>query len=291
MTLPQGDGVTEEDGGTADGGVSAGDPSDAAMDTDTDPGMDTDTDTDPAAGAGEAQTPHPSGYRTRHFIFRTRRAGTRMAAVSRLHGWRYLGERPAGAGKPRILMFEVMPGLTVWYFENPDADVCGAAVNSTRCAAETSTPARLVQGLLVPWTLPELLTEIERAADTPSRCQALRRAGMGAPRPVDETFRTALTNAAADPDPEVRTAAILAMTYTEWPPFAPFLRSLADDDPKRQVRRFAKRAAELLEQIDPSVRPQPAPSDDILPADSAPELYKVAEHELDKVIAQYTGAR
>jgi hypothetical protein len=86
-----------------------------------------------------------------------------MAAVARLQGWPFLGERPAENGRPRILMFEFMPGLTVWYFEDQAAEVCGAVVNSVRCAEETATPAKLVQGMLVPWTLPELLGELDRA--------------------------------------------------------------------------------------------------------------------------------
>jgi len=116
----------------------------------------------------------------------------------------------------------------------------------------------------------------------------LHRAGYGAPREADETFWSAITTAVADPDPEVRTAAIWAMTATEWPRFAPVLRTLARDDREHAVRKLAKRAAAATENLDPAVRPQPAPSDDILPADSAAELYTIAMHELDKVIAQYT---
>jgi len=243
----------------------------------------------PDAGQAEStDAPHPSGYRTRQFIFRTPKAGMQMAAVSRLQGWRYVGERPAGPGKPRILMFEVMPGLTVWYFEDPDADVCGAVVNSKLGAEATAAPSALVQGMLVPWTLAELLTEIDGAPDTPSRCHALWRAGMGAPREIDEAFWSAITTAAADPDPDVRTAAIFAMASTEWPQFAPVLGELASDDHERSVRELAERAARAMAKRDPAVRPRPAPSDDILPSDGAAALYTVAMHELDKVIARYT---
>jgi hypothetical protein len=77
------------------------------------------------------------------------------------------------------------------------------------------------------------------------------------------------------------------MTSTEWPRFAAVLHEHAREERDRRVRRMAKRAAEVLESLDPNARPQPAPSDDLFPADNAAELYTVAMHELDKVIAQY----
>ncbi|GAA4060381.1 hypothetical protein GCM10022214_11380 [Actinomadura miaoliensis] len=220
-------------------------------------------------------------YRSRRFILRKPRARAELAAAARLQGWAYVGERPGGAGKMHITILETaFPGISVWYFEQEDPAFCGVTVDSTLGPDAIETVATLVQGMLVPWMLTELLDEMDNASD---RILALRRAGLGAPDEADPAFLARFSSAAADPDPAVRTAAIYAMTDTGWQECGPVMGEMARTDSERAVREFAGRAVEVLPAMRPKGRPVPVSVPDLFP-EGANDLYRIAMQELAKVI-------
>jgi len=236
-------------------------------------------------------------YRTRRFILRTPRAERELEAVARMQGWTCVGERPAGGGNPLVIIYATpLPGVSVWYFAFDDPDLCGVAVDSTGGANAIEPVAQLVQGLLVPWTLTELIAELDsaaagsaagRAADSAADraasrqsalAAALQRAGLGAPTELDSGWLSRFTTLAADPDPEVRRAVIWAVAATEWQRMCPLLEAMAERDRKRSVRKYARTAARALSSITPGWRPVAVP--DLLPADAAADLYDLAMSNL-----------
>ena len=219
-------------------------------------------------------------YRTRRFILRTPRAEEELEAVARMQGWTCAGERPAGGGKPLVIIYATpLPGVSVWYFAFDDPDLCGVAVDSTGGAEAIEPVAKLVQGMLVPWTLTELIAELDSAADRasgrrPALVAALERAGMGAPTELDPEWLSRFTALAADPDPEVRRAVVRAVAATEWQRMSPLLEAMAQRDRKRSVRKCAESAVRALASIAPGWRPVAVP--DLLSGDSAAEHYNLA---------------
>src|SRR5215831_14151669 len=185
----------------------------------------------------ESQAVAAQPHRTRLFVLRMPRARWEFVAVAHLHGWSYVGERPAGAGNPHVIIMEVLPGITVWYWEFDDPRLCAVTVDSTLGPESIEPFATLVQATLVPFTLTELVEEIDNASD---RVLGLWRAGFGAPDQVDPVFLSRFSAAAAAPDPAVRTAAIMAMTQTGWPQCGPVIEEIARTDSKRAVRQVAR---------------------------------------------------
>jgi len=225
--------------------------------------------------------------RTRRFILRTPTAEAELRAVARLQGWQYVGERPAGSGKPFVAIYGTpFPGVSVWYFEFDNPKICGVAVDSTAGAEVIEPVATLVQGLLVPWTMEELLAEIDCA---PDRGYALRRAGMGAPAELDPVWLSKFTASASDPDPEVRRAVIEAIAATEWRQMSLLLEAMAQRDPKRSVRKYATNAARALASVAQGAGPKPVAVPDLLSGDGAEELHRIAMANLRQVIAAPPG--
>jgi hypothetical protein len=226
------------------------------------------------------QTMDVQKYRTRRFVLRVPRAEWEMAAVARLHGWSYVGERPAAEGRPRVLVFEALPGVSVWYWEIDDPYLCAVTIDSSPGPEPIATVATLVQATLMPFMLTELVKEIDNESD---RLIGLWRAGFGAPEEADPTFLTRFSAAAARPDPDVRFTAILAMAQTGWPECGPIIERAARDDGDKEIRKIAEHAMQLLPRMRPQGRPVPVDVPDLFP-DQAKELYPIAREKLGEVV-------
>ncbi|HEX6682713.1 MAG TPA: HEAT repeat domain-containing protein [Candidatus Limnocylindrales bacterium] len=201
-----------------------------------------------------------------------------LEAVAQLQGWQYVGERPAGSGLPLVVIYGTpFPGVSVWYFEFDSPEICGVVVDSTMGTGGIEPVATLVQALLVPWTIEELLAEVDRA---PDRGFALRRAGMGAPTELDPAWLSGFTAWASDPDPEVRLAVIDGVLGTEWRQMNPLLEEMAHRDPKRSVRKYAADAARALDSVTSGTGPERVAVPDLFSGDDAAELRRVAVSNL-----------
>lgn len=219
-------------------------------------------------------------HRTRNFVLRPPRARAELVAVARAHGWSGAGERQAGDGKPYLAILDTgFPGVTVWYTELEDPYVCVVAVDSQLGPEAVGTPATLVQGMLVPWTLGELLAAASR--EDGERREALRTAAVGAPGTVSDGLLELFTAVATgDGDPELRHTAVWALATTEWPEAVGVLERVARDDEHPEVRGFAAKGVSVLGRVAGMDRPVAVAVDDLFDAGVAPGLWRVAAGEL-----------
>ncbi|SOD67829.1 hypothetical protein SAMN06297387_13610 [Streptomyces zhaozhouensis] len=221
-------------------------------------------------------------YRTRRFVLRQPHAADEVVAVARLHGWTFVREESSRAGTVRRVILEAgFPGLSVLYHERDDPDLCGLAVDSVLGPEAIGTVATLVQGALVPWTLAELLDEIDNAAD---RVLAVRRAGIGAPlgADADPAFLRRFSATAEDAECDVRAASVFAMVDTGWPECVPVLEKAARSDSDPAVRDVAAKGAELLRAVRPGGGAVPVVVADLFSGDEAPELHRLAMRRLTR---------
>jgi hypothetical protein len=203
-------------------------------------------------------------WSTRRLVLRPERAEEDVATVARLHGWQRVAAGDAGPGAGRFVKYQaVLPGLSVCYFEVSSPDLCTVFVDSVRCAEEIEPVRTLLQAELVPWTLAELLREVDHAPSVADLCAALRKAGLGAPLEADPAFLQRFSTAARHPEVEVRMAAILEMSRVSWPEMLPLLTEVARSDRKRSVRATARKALHRTEQAANEPGPRPAPCPDV----------------------------
>ena len=93
----------------------------------------------------------------------------------------------------------------------------------------------------------EIQTLFEMAKNEEEYIHAIRCVGIAAlPRKFSQQWFKDFEAALSHPSPEVRDAAILALSYVGWRQFEPLLQKLAQNDPDEQTRDFAQRAIVAL---------------------------------------------
>lgn len=102
---------------------------------------------------------------------------------------------------------------------------------------------KAVVRLLDPWSLDELINEVDSCAVDDSRSLALAviRLGVGAPNEYNDEVFNQISDAMRSPDAWVRKAAIWATMYSQWPQFLPLLEQIADADADEEIRNDARR--------------------------------------------------
>ena len=176
-----------------------------------------------------------------------------------------------------------LPGLMLAYLEVKQPEMCAVFVDSIRCAEEIQHVRGLVQATLVPWTVVEILRDVEQATTVADRCNALHRAGLGAPVDPDDAFLECFGAAVVHPEVEVRATAVDVLARVGWVETRPLLQRVARDDRRKAIRSAARAVMQETEGLPDKPRPQPAPSPELFDADAAPGMYEVAMAELHRV--------
>ncbi|MGW9134462.1 hypothetical protein [Streptomyces sp. NPDC055681] len=142
-------------------------------------------------------------------------------------------------GITRNVVWRVAPGVVLQYAVDTRSH--------SSVFALSGTPAETVQRFqesiednLLPWTLKDLLTAVDRAKDPEEFIRAVLRAGMGAPREFDKKFSKRFKKAAQSRDPDVRSAGMWAISYSRWEEFRELLGEISRKDPEESLRREAQ---------------------------------------------------
>jgi hypothetical protein len=93
------------------------------------------------------------------------------------------------------------------------------------------------------WTAPELFAWWDRGVakeDVDDRVDAVLFLGVNTPYQPEEEYVKRIRAGLADPEKDVRNAAVAATAYADWRVFRPDLERLADTDPDDQARRSAR---------------------------------------------------
>jgi hypothetical protein len=142
-------------------------------------------------------------------------------------------------GITRNAVWRVTPGVVLQY----------AVDSRSQCSvfALSGSPVDTVQRFqesieknLLPWTLKELITEVDKAKGSREISQAVLRAGMGAPREFDKKFFKRIKKALLSRDSEIRSAGMWATSYSRWDEFREMLSEISQQDPEASLRREAQ---------------------------------------------------
>ncbi|NJP98549.1 hypothetical protein HCN51_55590 [Nonomuraea sp. FMUSA5-5] len=127
------------------------------------------------------------------------RAVREVAAVARLRGWTFAGERPGGAGKlPLILLEGGLPGLQLSYIEHDGPALCGIASTALwppSPSAGSPPPSRARSS---PGYSPSSWTT---STTEPTACSPRGRAGLDAPGAAEPALLARFSAATEDPNP------------------------------------------------------------------------------------------
>jgi len=102
--------------------------------------------------------------------------------------------------------------------------------------------AEEIRSVIESYTEPELLAWWDRGAasnDIDDKVDAVLFLGVGTPATPTDDYLNRIRAALADPDKDVRNAAIVASGYADWPVFKPDLERIADSDPDETARQRA----------------------------------------------------
>jgi len=102
-------------------------------------------------------------------------------------------------------------------------------------AAAVEGATELAEARLDTWRVEELLTAVDLATEPVELARAVIRAGLGAPRELDERFYAVIDDALQHPDARVREAAVWAISYVPQPQYRRRLEALRDHDPEHDV--------------------------------------------------------
>ncbi|PUB26247.1 hypothetical protein C8K30_106336 [Promicromonospora sp. AC04] len=102
-------------------------------------------------------------------------------------------------------------------------------------AAAVEGATELAEARLDAWRVEDLLTAVDSETEPVELARAVIRAGLGAPRKLDERFFAVIDGALQHPDARVREAAVWAVSYVPQPQYRRRLEALRDHDPEYDV--------------------------------------------------------
>lgn len=142
-------------------------------------------------------------------------------------------------GIVREITWEVDKDLRFHYGEDYRSACCFVVVDG-RPKESYEEFVGIVEEVLDPWGLDELLNEVDTAIDATEMAQAIIRVGLGAPDQFDEGFYSHIAEAIRHESAWVRKAGIWATAYSHWPEFEPLLREVAENDSDMELRDEAR---------------------------------------------------
>lgn len=192
-------------------------------------------------------------FRSRRYISRTRDLESVVRRLAEVHGWTLAFERPADSqqGIGIALIWEIIVGLTVAYYDEPRVQVSCLIARSARHLSEVREYEAFLTRRLDLLDVSELLAA-PSLAEPGSKAEVLSllRLGFGAPVEFDQRYFDRLSSAMRAANSEIRDAALRGMNYTEWPQFRPVLQQVAKRDSNRSVRKLAKRILTIFNRLE-----------------------------------------
>lgn len=150
---------------------------------------------------------------------------------------------PIDHGVVREQTWQLAPGVLLQLADDARSGSSAVTVLSED-EARVGKYTDLIRRYLKPSTAEDLLAAPKAAQDEHRQARAVMRVGFGAPYGYDERFFRLIRDAMADPSLPVRTAAVLATTYSFYPEYQDVLRAVAERELDPIVR---EQAADLAE--------------------------------------------
>jgi hypothetical protein len=191
-------------------------------------------------------------FRSKRFILRERGIEDVVRSLAEAFGWSVIRDRPADKKRDvaRALIWEIIPGLTVGYYDEPLAEASCLIVHSVHGPVEVHEFETILTQNLDFVEDSELLAAVS-ASKPGSRgyILSLLRLGLGAPSSFDQQYFDQLSMAMQNAKPAVRIAVLRGITFTEWPDFRPILQRTATSDSDRSVRELAGRIISVFDSL------------------------------------------
>lgn len=189
------------------------------------------------------------GYRSRRFIIREYPGEGQVSDFANTLGWERLGEVSAEKRlrQPRQVIWQLFPGVVLQYMEEEEFHASYVVMMSEESRELSHHMAQIIEGGIAVLTDEELLEGVTSASGRDEKARALIIAGIGAPPHPDNRYSRLLIEAARSPSKHVRECGVLAIGYTEWPPFRELLKAIAQQDSDRKVRRLASAMVEAFD--------------------------------------------
>jgi len=172
--------------------------------------------------------------------------------LAECHGWQKLADRPMNVRRniaAATIWDAWLPGLTVGCYDDPLAEASCVIVRSCRALSEVEGIEGVLKMHLPFLEDDEILSLPETSSSTSHRALSVIRLGFGAPLTFDQRFADRISEATGDINAKIRTAALWAITYTEWPEFRPLLSRVAEYDQKRLVKELASQVISVFDRL------------------------------------------
>jgi hypothetical protein len=195
---------------------------------------------------------HEPKFRSRRYILRTQGLEPVVRRLAEDYGWTLVAERAADnqRGIGIALIWEIIVGLTVGYYDEPPTQVSCLIVRSARDLSEIREYEAFLTRRLDILTDSELLVPPpQMSPGTRGEILFLLRLGFGAPLNFDQRYFDQLSSATQSANRETRDAALRGITYTEWPQFRPVLQQVAKHDSDRSMRKLAKQILSIFDRL------------------------------------------
>lgn len=191
-------------------------------------------------------------FRSKRYILRERSLEGHVRRLAEALGWSVVAERPADKRKnvARAVIWEIIPGLTIGYYDEPLAEASCLIVHSVHGPVEVREFETLLRQNLDFMEDSDLLAALsESKPGSKGQILALLRLGLGAPSSLDQLYFDQLSVATQNTKSAVRIAALRAITYTEWPQFRPILQRIATSDSDGSVRELAGQIISVFDSL------------------------------------------
>lgn len=189
-------------------------------------------------------------FRSRRYILRERGQESLVRRLVASIGGSVLAERAANKRKniARAVLWEIIPGLTIGYYDDTRADASCLIVRSERDIVEVREYEAILRQHLDFLENSDLLAGLQESEPgTKGQILCLLRLGLGAPFSFEQRFFDQLSKAVQNVEPDVRIAALRGMAYTEWPEFRPLLQRIAGSDSDESVRKLASQIVSVYD--------------------------------------------
>lgn len=196
--------------------------------------------------------PEGPQFRSKRYILPKRGVEDLVRHLAQVLGWVEVASRRAKPRKMigRTVIWQIIPGLTVGYYDEPLAEATCLIVQSVRDPAEVREFENVLRQNMNLVEESDLLAAFAKSEPgSKGQILSLLRLGFGAPLSFDQRYFDQLATAAQNARSEIRIAALRGMIYTEWPQFRPVLQNIASSDSDESVRELASQIVAIYDKF------------------------------------------
>ncbi|KAB8139992.1 hypothetical protein F8S13_25940 [Chloroflexia bacterium SDU3-3] len=160
------------------------------------------------------------------------------------HYWLWLDEVEESDKSPYTLSFKGNSSQTKIFYLEEHKDIFEARYFIVH-GDDVDRPLAQIRATVALYSDAELLERCAQEGDARARGSAIYQLGIAlTARPFDAAFLPAFERAMADPEPNLRIAALWGIAYPHWPELRPLVEAAARDA-DAEVRRVAGRLLEV----------------------------------------------